>query len=342
MTPLGPAARAPAPACPARPRRAHANTGTRSRGRRGVRGARDLRPRSGPAARRRGAGAQGGAREEQGRPGLRFAPQLSPPPAGGKPRTATSASGRPSAGHTQRPGRRPPGARPVYRPHPSHAGPGETPVPGTPAYLGASAAAPSRAGARRWRPLRRGGRAEGERRQGRWAAGQAGFLHCLNSAPPAPRRDTPARAAAPSRRPPAPPCHSPGAHTPPAPLAPACTHAADHASLGFVSAHTHVLTRILSLHTPSLAPFPPYFLEESPIQLQHFAGFAPHQPSPLPSLPNLHLPSTAHHSPKHRALPARGARESFFPTQENELCCPSTVCKGEMLLRTEGSNAFWE
>lgn len=340
MTPLGSAARAPAPACPARPRRAHANAGTQSRGHRGVRGARDQRPRSGQAARRHGAGAQGGARTEQGGPGPRSASPLSPPPAGGKATTATSASGRPSAGHTQRPRRRPPGARVVDRPHPGRAGPGEPPVPGIPAYLGASAAALSRAGAQRWRPLRRGGRAEGERRQGRWASGRAGFLHCLNSAPPAPRRDTPARTAAPAPRPPAPPCHSPGAHTPPAPLARACTHAADHASLGFVSVHTHVLTRIPSLHTPSLAPFPPYFLDESPIQLPHFAGLPRTNLLPFPSKPpptlNCPLPS------KHGALPAQRARESFFPTEENELCCPSTVCKGKMLLPTEGSNAFWE
>lgn len=164
VTSLGPAARAPPPACPARPRRAHANAGTRSRECRGVRGARDLRPRSGQAARRRGAGAQGGARAEQGRPSPRSAPPLSPPPAGGKARTATSASGRPSSGHTQCPGRRPPGSRLVDRPHPGHAGPGEAPDPGTPAYLRASAAALSRAGARRWRPLQRGERAEGERR----------------------------------------------------------------------------------------------------------------------------------------------------------------------------------
>lgn len=294
-----------------------------------------------PAGQLRGARLSAGGRPHgAGRAGSPFSSAAVPTTRRGKGRTATSASGRPSAGHTQRPGRRPPGARRVDRPFPGHAGPGEPPVPGSPAYLGASAAALSRAGARRWRSLRRGGRAEGEQRQGRWAGGQAGFLHCLNSAPPAPRRDTPARAAAPARRPPAPRCHSPGAHTPPAPLARACTHAADHASLGFVSAHTHVLTRIPSLHTPFLAPFPPYFLEESPIQLLHFAGLPCTNllPFPFKPPPTLNCPLPF----KHRALPARGARESFFPTQENELYCPSTVCKGEMLLPTEGSNAFWE
>lgn len=54
---------------------------------------------------------------------------------------------------------------------------------------------------------------------------------------------------------------------------------------------------------------------------------------------------TAHCDPTLGSLPARGARESVFfffsPTQENELCCPSTLCKGEMLLPVEGSNAFW-
>lgn len=102
VTSLGPAARAPPPACPARPRRAHANAGTRSRECRGVRGARDLRPRSGQAARRRGAGAQGGARAEQGRPSPRSAPPLSPPPAGGRqgprpPRPVGQARATPSA-----------------------------------------------------------------------------------------------------------------------------------------------------------------------------------------------------------------------------------------------------
>lgn len=99
---LGPAAGASAPACSARPRRAHENAGIRSRGRRGVRGARDLRPRSGQAARRRGAGAQGGARAEQGRPAPRSAPPLSPPPAGGRqgprpPRPVGRARATPSA-----------------------------------------------------------------------------------------------------------------------------------------------------------------------------------------------------------------------------------------------------
>lgn len=102
MTSLGPAAWAPPPACPARPRRAHANAGTRSRRCRGVRGARDLRPRSGQADRRRGAGAQGGARVEQGRPSPRSVPPLSPPPAGGRqgprpPRPVGQARATPSA-----------------------------------------------------------------------------------------------------------------------------------------------------------------------------------------------------------------------------------------------------
>ncbi|MEJ1271916.1 hypothetical protein NN561_002764 [Cricetulus griseus] len=64
-------------------------------------------------------------------------------------------------------------------------------------------------------------------------------------------------------------------------------------------------------------------------------------PTSSPSPPNLHLPRNCPLLSKHGSPPAREARDSLFPTQEKELCCPSTVCKGEMLLPVEGSNASW-
>lgn len=264
------------------------------------------------------------ARERQGR---------RPPRPVRRSRATPSAPG----GGLREPGLR--SARAIDHLHPGRAGPAASRVPGTLAYLGCSV--PGR-GAALVAPA--AWRASGARA----AAGPLGGARSLDSFTAStprrqpPRRDTPARAAAPAWRPPAPPCHSPGAHTPPAPLAPACTHAADHASLGFVSAHTHVLTQIPSLHPPSLAPFPPYFLEESPIQRPHFASLPRTNLHPFPSKPPP-PPETAHCDLTHGSLPARGARESVFfpPTQENELCCPSSPCKGEMLLSVEGSNAFW-
>lgn len=145
MTPLRPAAPAPAPACPARPCRAHADAedpipparwGAGCRGPEG--------PRSGRAARQRGAGAQGGARAEQGRPSPHSAarrPPASPPrerqgrrppcPVR-RPRATPSAPG----GGLREPGLR--SAGPVDHLHPGCAGPAASRVPGTPAYLGRS------------------------------------------------------------------------------------------------------------------------------------------------------------------------------------------------------------
>lgn len=110
---------------------------------------------------------------------------------------------------------------------------------------------------------------------------------------PAPRRDTPAprRLLPPAGQPASPPLGvtHPGAHTqsrrPSLPLA----HTALLTPLsGFVSAHTHVLTQIPSLHTPSLAPFPPHFLEESPYSFRTLLACPtpPSSPSPEP-LPQL-------------------------------------------------------
>jgi hypothetical protein len=75
-------------------------------------------------------------------------------------------------------------------------------------------------------------------------------------------------------------------HPEPAPLAPLAHTALLTPLSGFVSAHTHVLTQIPSLHTPSPAPFPPYFPEGSP----HLA-YLPHS-SLLAFSPSLRLTET--------------------------------------------------
>lgn len=302
----------------------------------GVRGT--CGPRSGRAARQRGAGAQGGARAEQRWPSPHSAACCPParPPKKGKdgdlrvrsadrgphPAPREAASGSPGCGVHGRSTTSTPAAQAPPRP-------GD---PGLPRML---CPGPGRGAG----PCS----AKGEQRRDLGGALSLDSFTASTQRRQPPRRDTPARAAAPAWRPPAPPCHSPGAHTPPAPLAPACTHAAaDHASLGFVSAHTHVLTQIPSLHPPSLDPFPPYFLEESPLQLPHFAGLPRTNLHPFPSKPPppMKLPTVirhwGHYPPKEQEN-----RVFFFPTQENELCCPSTLCKGEMLLPVEGSNAFW-
>lgn len=150
-----------------------------------------------------------------------------------------------------------------------------------------SAARPPGEAQRRWRPLRRGGRAEREplpgpravrsslRAAGARGGGRSQLGPRLDSftdttpGRPAPRRDTPAPRrlpppAGPRASPPLGVTH-PGAHTPSRRPSLPLAHTALLTPLsGFVSAHTHVLTRIPSLHTPSLAPFPPHFLEESP------------------------------------------------------------------------------
>lgn len=107
---------------------------------------------------------------------------------------------------------------------------------------------------------------------------------------PAPRRDTPAprRLPPPAGRPASPPLGvtHPGAHTPSRRPSLPLAHTALLTPLsGFVSAHTHVLTQIPSLHTPSLAPFPPHFLEESPYSFRALP--APHQPPRLSPNPRL-------------------------------------------------------
>lgn len=264
-------------------------------------GSAELERRGAPARSRAG---QAHIQQPAARPPARERQGRRPPRPVRRSRATPSAPG----GGLREPGLR--SARAIDHLHPGRAGPAASRVPGTLAYLGCSV--PGR-GAALVAPAAR--RASGARA----AAGPLGGARSLDSFTAStprrqpPRRDTPARAAAPAWRPPAPPCHSPGAHTPPAPLAPACTHAADHASLGFVSAHTHVLTQIPSLHPPSLAPFPPYFLEESPIQRPHFASLPRTNLHPFPSKPPP-PPETAHCDLTHGSLPARGARELvFFP-----------------------------
>lgn len=143
-----------------------------------MRGAWDLRPRSGQTARQRGAGAQGGARTEQGRPGPRSAARhpltrgrqgRRPPRPVRRERATPSTPG----GGLREPRLR--SARPLDHLHPGCSGLAASRVPGTLAYLGTSADALSRAGARRWWPLRRGGRTEREPWQGRSAGGLDSF-----------------------------------------------------------------------------------------------------------------------------------------------------------------------
>lgn len=305
MTPLSPAAPAPAPARPARPGRAHANAlGPDPAVAEGVRGARGPAvPSSGRVVRQRGAGAQGGARAEQGRPGPHPAacpPARSPdrPAAPGKARTATSASGPPSAGHTQRPGRRPPGAGAAEcaaaRPPP----PGAAQAPprpasrGTPAYLGASAAALSRAGARRWWPLQSGGRAEGEPQQGRSASGLDSFTAST------PRRQPHAGTLPPAQPPPpARPSVSLTRSTHPASAPRSGLHTRRRSRLPGFCIRSHARSDTDPVPPPALpSSFPTLLSRRIPYTASALCSLARHQPPPLPLQTSASPPPTP--SPK--------------------------------------------
>lgn len=141
---------------------------------------------------------------------------------------------------------------------------------------------------------------------------------------PAPRRDTPAprRLPPPVGRPASPPLGvtHPGAHTPSRRPSLPLAHTALLTPLsGFVSAHTHVLTQIPSLHTPSLAPFPPHFLEGSPCSFRTLLACPTPTSSAFPKPPpHLYCPCYSKILPQ----PARVAGEAASHTQESELCSP--------------------
>lgn len=153
---------------------------------------------------------------------------------------------------------------------------------------------------RRWRPLRRGGRAGGSRWLGRApsrarpAAGARGGGRSLLGPgwipsptplgrPAAPGAPAPRRRPRPRPRPARPPpCHSPGAHSPAAPLAPLAPGAA-HASRVCVRSHARSDTDPFPPHALP-APLPPHFLEES---LPHFARLPRTSHLPFPRAPAL-------------------------------------------------------
>lgn len=301
----GPGARSRPPRAPSP--RARERSRTRSRGRRRGAGCPGTcGPQLWPGSSAARSWSAGGAPERSRAGRVHIQPPARPParptgrPPRGRqgrrpPRPVRRARATPSApgGGLREPGLR--SAPPLDHLHPGPRRPRRVPRPGGP-RLTSVRARPLCPG-----PGRGAGgpcRGEGERRESRSrAARPAGWIPSL----PQLRAASPTQGHSRPRSPhpqPAPPCHSPGAHTPPAPLAPACTHAADHASLGFVSAHMHVLTQIPSLHPPSRAPFPPYFLEESPIQLPHFARLPgtnllpfPSKPPPLPPTLSPKLPT---------------------------------------------------
>lgn len=273
-------------------------------------------PRSGRAARQRGAGAQGGARAEQRRPSPHSA-ACRPPARPGKARTATSASGPRIAGHTQRPGRRPPGARAAEctadrPPPPRPRRPRRVPRPGDPGLPRMLCPGPGRGAGG---PCSAKGEQQSESRGRAARRGPlAGFLHCLNSAPPAPTqghsrpRSRPRLAAA---RPSVSLTRS--THPASAPRSGLHTRRRRSRLPGFCI-RSHARSDTDPVPPPALpSSFPTLLSRRIPYTASALRWFAPHQPPPLsPQTSTSH--ETAHCDPTLGSLPARGARESgFFP-----------------------------
>lgn len=283
MTLLRPAAPAPAPACPARPRRAHADAedpvppapwGAGCRGPAG--------PRSGRAARQRGAGAQGGARAEQGRPSPQSAARR--PPGKGKdadlrvrsadrgphPAPREAASGSPGCGVHG----------PIDHLHPGRAGPAASrvPRPGDPGLPRMLCPGPGRGA---------GGPcgAEGEGSESRGRAARrgplAGFLHCLNSAQPAPTqghsrpRSRPRLAAAR-------PSVSLTRSTHPASAPRSGLHTRRRSRLPGFCIRSHARSDTDPVPPPALpSSFPTLLSRRIPYTASALRWLAPHQPPPL-------------------------------------------------------------